>query len=255
MKSIQTGTHTHTLFDWLTTHSLTIELIESKSIFFSPLSLCAPLSLYILYATLNWIWLFCLIFQPHKIICDYIISQWMMMMLLMLHAQRVCVVLCVQYAVQYAHKFTLYNSHPSTYSHILCTTHSHSRRSRLEILCYICGFFSLCYAVFCFSTVDILQLTLIHKYVRGCFTANHHHLISSLLISAQLRSLTSFVRILSAATMHGVNNSWMSAFDACHKRVVQCTSICERWFPRIFNQLSSQTQLDAFPSCVSALPA
>lgn len=116
-------------------------------------------------------------------------------MMMMIHAQRVCVVYTMHSTAQYAHKFTLYNSHPSTYNHILYTTHSHSRRSRSEILCYICeAFFSL----FLFSIRRlILQLILtqhsMHKNVRGCFTANHHHLISSHLGSSQL---TSFVRIL-----------------------------------------------------------
>lgn len=44
----------------------------------------ASLSIYfILHATLSWIWLFCLIFQPHKIICDYIITDTVHMYIIM----------------------------------------------------------------------------------------------------------------------------------------------------------------------------
>lgn len=52
-------------------------MAESKADRFS-------LSIYfILHATLSWIWLFCLIFQPHKIICDYIITDTVHMYIIM----------------------------------------------------------------------------------------------------------------------------------------------------------------------------
>lgn len=160
---------------------------------------------------------------------------------------------CV-YTIHGAEYNMLTNSHYTIATHphtsISSTLHTLIRDAVARRFCATYAIFSRCVlCCFCFSTVDILQLIPIlthsmHKNVRGCSTANHHHLIASHLGSSlSSAKLTSFVRILCAATMHGVNNSWMSAFDACH-------SVCERWFPRTFNQLSSQTQLDAFPLCI-----
>lgn len=105
-------------------------------------------------------------------------------------------------------------THP--HNHILYSTHSHSRRTRSKILCYIICDFFLAAMLFLFFIrryiLNFIHTHSMHKYVRGCFTANHHHLIS-----AQLSS--SFVRILTTMHTYGVNNSWMSAFDACHKCV------------------------------------
>lgn len=103
----------------------------------------------------------------------------MMMMLLMLHAQRVCVVLCVQYAVQYAHKFTN--------SHYTIATHPHTAiSSALHTLIRDAVVWR-----FCATYVDFFRCVMLFFVFPPSIYSNSHSCIKMCVVVLRLIIITS----------------------------------------------------------------